>query len=294
LFAAAVISALFACVDFYFQFPAPAGFGPQFVWLDTGVYRRAQGFFYEASTLGNFCTFFLVFVAVCFTSKSDERPVPRIWLACGTIVFSLALVLSYSRASIGNLAIALFVLLLRRKILRVARLLFLLPLAGLVSYVAFPVFTRLYWERLWASTVYFFSYTEGIFSGRFASWRAIGDFLLRNPLSAILGVGYKTLPYSDVMGRPVVADNMYLSLLVETGIVGLAAMLFLNVAILRAAARSAKHSFFGEWIFCFWIGQIFQMLSGDLLTYWRVLPVYFWVLAMAVRRSREDSLPRSV
>jgi hypothetical protein len=26
-----------------------------------------------------------------------------------------------------------------------------------------------------------------------------------------------------------------------------------------------------------------QMLSGDLLTYWRVLPVYFWVLALAVR-----------
>ncbi|MGO9261974.1 MAG: hypothetical protein ACLQU1_37575 [Bryobacteraceae bacterium] len=24
-------------------------------------------------------------------------------------------------------------------------------------------------------------------------------------------------------------------------------------------------------------------LSGDLLTYWRVLPVYFWVLALAVR-----------
>jgi hypothetical protein len=26
------------------------------------------------------------------------------------------------------------------------------------------------------------------------------------------------------------------------------------------------------------------MASGDLLTYWRVLPVYFFVLALAVRR----------
>jgi hypothetical protein len=25
------------------------------------------------------------------------------------------------------------------------------------------------------------------------------------------------------------------------------------------------------------------MFTGDLLTYWRVLPLYFWVLAMAVR-----------
>ena len=53
-------AALFACIDFYFQFAAPAGYGAQFIWLETGVFRRAQGLFYEASTLGNFCAFFLV------------------------------------------------------------------------------------------------------------------------------------------------------------------------------------------------------------------------------------------
>jgi hypothetical protein len=35
---------------------------------------------------------------------------------------------------------------------------------------------------------------------------------------------------------------------------------------------------------CFWAGQIVQMFSADLLTYWRVLPVYMCVLALAVRR----------
>jgi hypothetical protein len=39
-------------------------------------------------------------------------------------------------------------------------------------------------------------------------------------------------------------------------------------------------------MFCFWLGQCVQMLSADLLTYWRVLPVYFLVLAWAVRASR--------
>ena len=46
-----LVSGLFACLDFYFQFPAPARFAEQFVWLPGGVYRRAQGLFYEASTL---------------------------------------------------------------------------------------------------------------------------------------------------------------------------------------------------------------------------------------------------
>ena len=35
-------------------------------------------------------------------------------------------------------------------------------------------------------------------------------------------------------------------------------------------------------MFCFWLGECFQMLSADMLTYWRVLPVYFLVLAWAV------------
>jgi hypothetical protein len=64
LFWAGILSALFACVDFYFQFPTPAGYEQQFIWLDTGVYRRAQGVFYEASTLGNLCAFFLEMIAV--------------------------------------------------------------------------------------------------------------------------------------------------------------------------------------------------------------------------------------
>jgi len=81
---------------------------------------------------------------------------------------------------------------------------------------------------------------------------------------------------------------MYLSLLVETGIAGLAALMWLNIAILRSAARASRatdpgKSFLGTWMLCFWAGQMVQMFSGDLLTYWRVLPVYFWVLALAVR-----------
>src|SRR5437879_4890499 len=107
LFWAAVLSAVIACVDFYYQLPAPAGFGPQFVWLDTGVYRRAQGIFYEASTLGNFCAFFLVMIAVALTRRRAETPIPRPALILGGALFSAALIFSYSRASIVCLAAAL-------------------------------------------------------------------------------------------------------------------------------------------------------------------------------------------
>jgi len=283
----AVAAALFACIDFYFQFPAPAGYGPQFVWLDTGVYRRAQGLFYEASTLGNFCAFFLVMIAVSLTHGRGSVPVSRKGLAVGGLVFFAALVLSYSRGSVVNLLVALAVLLwLNRKRVRWARLVSTLgafgAAAALVTWKIFPAFAEMYWLRLSATTQFFFSATEGVLSGRVASWRTLLDWLAANPWQAVFGIGYKTLPYSDYLGMPVVADNMYLSVLVETGVLGLGALLWLNVAILRAASR-ARASLFGAWMLCFWSGQMAQMFSGDLLTYWRVLPIYFWVLALAVR-----------
>jgi O-Antigen ligase len=293
LFYVAAGSALFACVDFYFQFPAPAGYGPQFVWLESGVYRRAQGLFYEASTLGNFCAFFLVMIAVALARPRGESPVPRKVLAAGGAIFLAALVLSYSRASLVNVLVALAVLAwVNRRRFRIARVAAALAIGGSASAVllwrVFPAFVDIYWLRLSASAEFLFSATEGVLSGRVASWRILAGWIGQHPWLTLAGIGYKTLPYTDYLGAPVVADNMYLSLLVETGVLGLAALVWLNVAILRAAGRAShstdpRRAFCGTWLLCFWAGEVVQMASGDILTYWRVLPVYVFVLAMAVR-----------
>jgi hypothetical protein len=292
---AGIISALFACIDFYYQFPAPAGFGPQFVWLDSGVYRRAQGVFYEASTLGNLCAFFLVVTAV---SLARVRALSRAALLVGTVVFASALMLSFSRASLVTLLVSLSTLLfLERKWIGLRTLLILpaiaLSASALVTYLLFPRFTAFYWERLTASVMYFSTATEGILSGRLESWSILLRFLVEHPWHAVFGIGYKTLPYTDFIGKPVIADNAYLSALVETGVIGLAAMLLFIITILRIAWR-ARRSIFGMCVFCFWVGEMFQMMSGDLLTYWRVLPVYLWMLGMAARNRDEPSAARSV
>jgi len=289
----AVASALFACVDFYFQFPAPAGYAAQFIWLRSGVYRRAQGLFYEASTLGNLCAFFLTMIAASLLAPGRRAPVSRRGLATGGVIFAAALVLSYSRGSVLNLLTAIAALIyLNRRRMRLGRLFLTaagVALAGGLALGALlPSVTAAYWMRLSNSVTYFFTETEGLLSGRVSSWRAVAEFLAQHPWHALFGVGYKTLPYSQYLGHAIITDNMYLSLLAETGIVGLAAMLWLSLQILKSARRAAaspdpRRGFFGSWIFAFWAGQMVQMFSGDLLTYWRVLPLYFWVLAVAVR-----------
>jgi O-antigen ligase len=294
LFRIGTLGALFACVDFYFQFPAPAGYSAQFVWLEEGVFRRAQGVFYEASTLGNFCAFFVVMILVASFPPRNEDPIcSRAALAVGGVIFSTALIFSYSRASWAAVAVAGCALVYVRR-LKIRRVLIvsiaaLVAAAGSVRF-ALPAFSSSYWSRIEASFQYFGSSPDDVLSGRLSSWNTLVDFLFQHPWHAIFGIGYKTIPYTDYIGQGLVADNTYLSLLVETGVVGLLAFTLLNVAILRTALRAARStrsraSFFGTWIFCFWSGEIVQMLSGDLITYWRVLPLYFWVLATAARES---------
>lgn len=293
LYGIAILAALFACADFYYHFPAPAGFEDQFVWLEDGVFRRAQGLFYEASTLGNFCAFFLLMTIVGLFRPRSGSPCPKPILAAGGLLFAIALILSYSRASIIAVLTGCAALVFVRRV-RMGRILAgiaaaLAVAAALVQFV-FPTFAANYWTRIATSFSDALITPNGVLTGRLATWTVLGNFLAQQPWHAIFGIGYKTLPYTKFTGTEVIADNTYLSLLVETGIIGLTAFLVLNFLILRnglRAARSAnpRAAFLGEWIFCFWAGEMVQMFSGDLITYWRVLPVYFWVLATAIREA---------
>jgi O-antigen ligase len=159
-------------------------------------------------------------------------------------------------------------------------------------YFFLPSFGEASWNRILASGEFFATDPNRILSGRLESWRSVLALIYEHPSYIVAGIGYKTLPYVELVGRPLVADNMYLSLLIETGIAGLAAFLWMNVCILIESYRASRRkdrwaALFGTWFVCFWVGELLQMFTGDLLTYWRVLPFYFWVLSCAVRHSRD-------
>jgi O-antigen ligase len=305
LFHAGIFGALFACLDFYFQFPAPVRFAEQFVWLPGGVFRRAQGVFYEASTLGVFCVFLLVMLAAIAVLKlGPALRLPSAWLLGGGTVILAALVLSFSRAAMVSLVVSFGALLwLERENLRIVRTvirLAFLALAGILAggaalYAFLPAFLTAYAERFWYSGVYLLESPNLILSRRLESWSFLISYLHEHPWQAVVGIGYKTLPYTGYLGRPVVADNMYLSLLIETGVFGLVSLLALHFAVLVSTYRWVKSSqragrndmrrLFGLWLFAFWCGFAVQMSSGDVLTYWRVLAAIVAALAVGVREA---------
>ena len=291
-FLLASVSAAFAVVDFYFQWPPLSGFAAQFVWLPFGVYRRAQGVFYEAGMLGNLCSMFLLMAVVAAVRPQVRRKIVSepVLLLGGTALMA-ALVLSFSRSSLMHLAAALAALLAleRRRIFAWRRMIFallVLLLAGLLIALSAPEVLLAYARRLGDMLFYAGASPEALLSGRLETWSLLASKLADQPWVLLTGIGFKTLPYTSYFGEPLVADNMYLSLLAETGVVGLFLMGALSLAMLAAAMEARRREspagwFCGTWFFCFWIGQLAQMLSVDVLTYWRVLPLAFFTLALA-------------
>jgi O-antigen ligase len=293
-------AAVLACVDFYYQWQPMAGYAEQFVWLPDRIVRRAQGFFYDAGMLGNFSFFFLTMIALAWVRPEVRRFLPSgRALIAGAVVFSAALVFSFSRSSVLGLSVAVGTMLfLHRGRARYGRLLLLMLLAVLLAsgglllaFAIVPDFAASYLDRLWRTATGLGSSPDTLLAGRWQTWEAILGFVFEQPWVLLTGTGFKTLPYTEFAGEKLIADNMYLTILVEAGIFGFLALLFSLGAILRASYQVAwsqdpERAFLGAWIFCFWVGMLFQMLSVDALTYWRVLPVYFLFLGLALREGR--------
>ena len=192
LFLIAVAAALFGCIDFVYQLPAPAGFGAQFIWLNSGVYRRAQGLFYDASALGNFCAFFLVMSVVALVHRDRGRKIlPTAVASAGVVLFLMTLLLSFSRApllaaGIGCLALAVLEKdRWARSRWTSPRVLLALAALALVAVTAFamalPEFAQGYWARAGMDWNSIFTSPDRVLSGRLESWQTIGGFIQEHP-----------------------------------------------------------------------------------------------------------------
>jgi len=296
ILAAALLTSIFAIVDFLFQLPRTVRFSDQYIYGGGVPLRRAQSVFYDASALGNFCAMMLVLMLALGRRARQALQIPAwlLWISAPSL--AVALVLSFSRGSLVNLILAVAVLAwMRRGTLASWRTVagavaLVVVIAGTALLVA-PDFIAPYTSRLEFSTLEFFARPNEVLSKRVDTWTDLAAFIADNPMQVFLGIGYKSLPYTAYFARTFVADNMYLSLLIETGVPGLTALLILCGALLATAWRLARHSSdavagLGRFLFAFWIGNMVQMLTGDILTYWRVTPVYLAILGLALRHEQ--------
>lgn len=298
LLAAAVISAGYGIFDFFSPVPLSHPAAPQFIWLADSVVRRAQGVFYESCNFANFCGFFLVVASAALLAREEQAiKVRRPWLVLSIVVLALGSLLAFSRSAWGCVLFSLFVFAAISGKVKMSRAaLFSLalgtPLAVLWHYV--PEF----WNNL---VTYRIGYLTRIFvdpnyisSWRFGTWARVASIIQDNPRYLLFGIGYKTLPFTRLFHRGIITDNGFLSLLLETGLLGLTGFLVLSGSVFitfwrLARAGNGNVAFWSALLFSFWCGECLQMMAADAYTYWRNMIVFTAFMAFTLNLSERKT-----
>jgi O-antigen ligase len=288
LLCVAAVAAVYGIIDFYLPVPIPHPFADQYIYLKGENIRRAQGVFYEASSFGNMCAFFLSLSIVVLYSLGRKLSLVYQSLLCFMIgVFTTALFLSYSRGSWANVFVTIAVFLLVQRKLQVRSVACVLLLIGgfvlLLSQFSPEIASNFFSWRLGALSE-LWSDPNFATSGRWETWIKLVGFFADHPWLLLFGIGYKTLPYTNLIGKNLIADNGFISLSFETGVLGLAAFIWLNATLLKSLYRTSRHQIstlrlYGGFLFAFWCGEMVQMMTGDIFTYWRNVIIFFTLIA---------------
>jgi O-antigen ligase len=294
LYLAAGLSAGYGIVDFIWPVPLPHPALDQFIWLDATALRRAQGVFYESLSFANFCGFFVVLGSAAIISKRESYlRLPRWLLIVFTVVLSLAVLVAFSRSTWVAVAVALAVFSFQSKLInarRAAVLLLALGVPLVLLWTFSPDLWRYFVEVRVGHLAELLSDPDFATSGRFGTWLHVLDIIRQHPEYLAFGIGYKTLSFTRLFHGSIIVDNGFLSLLVETGIVGLAGFLIFSEAILKTFYRLAQQetgavAFWAALMFALWCGEMVQLMAVDAYTFWRAMSILTALMALTMNRA---------
>jgi O-antigen ligase len=123
-------------------------------------------------------------------------------------------------------------------------------------------------------------------SNRLQHWRTCFDLWTQDPF---VGIGYKTA--FAVHGAS--ADNMFLSSLFETGVPGLALLVFFHAwVVTRSVATARSSARVGAALLAVWTGQIVHGVTADTWTYFGTAPALL-LITVGIMSSIEARRNRS-
>jgi O-antigen ligase len=299
LLAGAVLSATYGIVDFVWPVPFRHPAADQFIWLGTVVLRRAQGVFYESSNFANFCGFFLVITSAALLARKERvLGIHRAAVIASVTILSLAVLVAFSRSTWASVFIALVVFASITGNVKVRR--------GAVFLLVLAVPLCLLWKLspgLWnylldarvGRLAEIFTSPNVATSGRFDTWGRVLSILADNPQYLAFGIGYKTLTFTRLFHGEIIVDNGYLSLLLETGFVGLTGFFIFSRTMLKsffklAHSRDQALAFWSAALFSLWCGQLVQMLAVDAYTFWRNMVIFAALAAFTLNRAERLNL----
>lgn len=118
---------------------------------------------------------------------------------------------------------------------------------------------------------------ESVSSHRTDMWRKSWNIYSKNPTAWPLGLGYKSLR----LHYNIPPDNNFFQSLFEMGIPGIISLLTMIIFGFKAAREKIRFNLNeGIVVLALWLGYISSMVTGDYLTCWHNVPVFFILLGV--------------
>lgn len=122
-------------------------------------------------------------------------------------------------------------------------------------------------------------------SNRLGNWATYAGLIGENPVT---GIGYKAL----YLSKGIPPDNTYLGTLVETGVIGFAALmgfLFATLRDLKSASGSFPPALF---VMALWAGCLVEGITNDFLTFWGTTPALMAVTGAVITAPAQKAATR--
>ncbi|HDT4814131.1 O-antigen ligase family protein [Klebsiella pneumoniae] len=244
----------------------------RFSYPGMGYIYRAGGVANDSSAYGSLALILGVasLIGLRHTSKSK---ILYILILLG-LVFNIYI--SLTRTLVFALAVYVFFDLIRTRSLSVFKMLFFAAIgAGVIIYGITNDYIIALLDRITGSG------QIDITSGRLATWSAVPDILGENP---IFGVGYRMA--TDKYG--IVPDNVFISSLLETGVIGLALYVGMLVSLCYCVYKNNSESL--PLLLAFIASGMFV----DISTFWISIPALIFFVAVNGQRDEDDGRHRAI
>ena len=244
----------------------------RFSYPGMGYIYRAGGVANDSSAYGSLAMILGVASLIGLRHTSQSK------LLYLLIIVALAfnVYISLTRTVVFALAIYVFLDLIRTRSLSVFKMVFFAAvISGVVIYGISNEYVVALLDRITGSG------QIDITSGRLATWAAVPDILGENP---IFGVGYRMA--ADKYG--ILPDNVFISSLLETGVIGLVLYLGMLLSICYCVYKNNAESL------PLLIAYIASGMFVDISTFWISIPALIFFVAVNSQRGDDDSRHRAI
>lgn len=268
----------------------------QKLWLEDGFQIRAGGLIGNSGAFGHLAATWCITCvgALCMVSRAKYR-----FLGAGMVfmVSAYTVYIASSRATMLHLFTAsmMLILLLKTPLAWRKQLLTFALLGGLAFALLFCINKAIQRPTgrssgtVVANLERFVPGLNGGDMNEFTSNRADNwpEYVAMMSESWLIGTGYKT----GVRMHEESPDNSYLSVMLETGIVGFTCMsLFVVSVMYRLITLYLSGDEFAAMMIPVCIGQMTHCMTSDIYTFWITMPVVYLLLGLIVVRQRTEIL----